>query len=61
MMVWPLPVYLALVHDFRTKRIVHPAYVIGIAAMLAERLVLQFNTSPAWHAIAAHITALYQR
>lgn len=61
MVVWPLPVYLALVHDFRTKRIIHPAYAIGIAAMLAERLVLQFNTSPTWHAIAAHVTALYQR
>ncbi|MEP6872571.1 MAG: hypothetical protein ABI939_12085, partial [Anaerolineaceae bacterium] len=60
MLVWPLPVYLALVHDFRTRRILHPVYVIGIAAMLAERLVLPLNTSPAWHAIAAHITAFYQ-
>lgn len=60
MLVWPLPVYLAMVHDFRTKRIVHPAYVIGIAAMLTMRLVLPLNTSPAWHDVAAHITAFYQ-
>ena len=60
MLVWPLPVYLAMVHDFRTKRIVHAVYVIGIAAMLAERLVLRLTTSPTWHAIAAHITAFYQ-
>lgn len=60
MLVWPLPVYLAMAHDFRTKRLVHPVYVIGIAAMLAMRLVLPLNQSAAWHAAAAHITAFYQ-
>ena len=60
MLVWPLPVYLAMAHDFRTKRMVHPVYVIGIAAMLTMRLVLPLNTSGAWQAVAAHITAFYQ-
>ena len=60
MLVWPLPVYLAMIHDFRTKRMVHPVYVIGIAAMLTMRLVLPLNTSGAWQAVAAHITAFYQ-
>lgn len=61
MLVWPLPVYLAMVHDFRTKRMVHPVYVLGIAAMLTMQLVLPLNKSPAWHAFAAHITAFYQK
>ena len=60
MLVWPLPVYMAMAHDFRTKRMVHPVYVIGIAAMLTMRLVLPLNTSGAWQAVAAHITAFYQ-
>jgi hypothetical protein len=60
MLVWPLPVYLAMVHDFRTKRMVHPVYVIGIAAMVTMRLVLPLNRSAAWHAVAAHVTAFYQ-
>jgi hypothetical protein len=60
MLLWPLPVYLAMVHDFRTKRVVHPVYVIGIAAMLTMRLVLPLNRSAAWQALAAHITAFYQ-
>jgi len=60
MLVWPLPVYLAMLHDFRTKRMVHPVYMIGIAAMLTMRLVLPLNTSGAWQAVAAHITAFYQ-
>jgi hypothetical protein len=61
MLVWPLPVYLAMVHDFRTKRLVHPVYALGIAAMLTMRLVVPLNTSPAWQAVAAHITAFYQK
>jgi hypothetical protein len=60
MVIWPLPVYLALIHDFRSSRVIHPAYVIGIASMLAERLVLPLGTSPAWQAMAAHITAFYR-
>ena len=60
MLVWPLPVYVAIIHDFRTKRIVHPVYVIGIAAMLAMRLVLPLNRSAGCQAVAAHITAFYQ-
>jgi uncharacterized membrane protein YozB (DUF420 family) len=60
MLLWPLPVYLAMVHDFRTKRIVHPVYVIGIAAMLTMRLLLPLNSSAAWQTVAAHITAFYR-
>jgi hypothetical protein len=60
MLIWPLPVYLAMAHDFLTRRIVHPAYVIGILAMLAMRLVLPLNQSAVWHAMAAHITAYYE-
>jgi hypothetical protein len=36
MLLWPAPVYVAMVHDFRTRRLIHPAYVIGVLAMLAE-------------------------
>jgi hypothetical protein len=43
MLVWPLPVYLAMVHGFRSTRIVHPVYLSGIAAMLTMRLVLPFE------------------
>jgi hypothetical protein len=58
--VWPAPVYLAMVHDYRTKPLIQPAYVIGVLAVLTMRLVLPLNTSPTWHALAAHITKLYQ-
>jgi hypothetical protein len=38
----------------------HPVYVIGMAAMLTMRLVLPLNSSAAWQALAAHITAFYE-
>lgn len=60
MLVWPLPVYLAMAHDLHSKRLVHPAYVCGLVAMLTMRLVLPLNQSAAWRAVAAHITAFYQ-
>ena len=60
MLIWPAPVYLALAHDYRTKRLIHPAYAIGLAAMLAMRLVLPIGSSAAWQSVAGHITALYQ-
>jgi hypothetical protein len=59
MAVWPLPVYVAMVHDFSTRRIVHPVYVIGIVAMLAQRVVLPLRNTETWQTIAAKITSLY--
>jgi hypothetical protein len=49
-----------MAHDFRIRRVVHPVYVMGVATMLAKRLVLPLNQSAAWHAVAARITAFYQ-
>ena len=60
MLVWPIPVYLLMIHDFYKKRIIHPVYVIGLAAMLTMRLILPFGNSRAWQSIAAWITAFYR-
>ncbi len=48
LLVWPLPVYAAMAHDFVTKRIVHPVYVIGLTAMVAMQLVLPLRTAQPW-------------
>jgi hypothetical protein len=60
MLVWPPPVYLLMIHDFYKKRMIHPVYVIGVAAMMAMRLILPFGGSRAWQSTAAWITALYR-
>jgi hypothetical protein len=60
MLVWPLPVYFLMIHDFYKKRLIHPVYLIGVAAMLTMRLILPFGSSDAWQSIAAVITAFYR-
>lgn len=61
MLVWPVPVYLAMLHDYVTKRLIHPVYVCGWLAMLAERLVLPLRESETWMALSAWLfVPLYQ-
>lgn len=48
MIVWPLPLYVAMVHDFITKRIVHPVYVVGVLAMLLMRVMLPLRATEPW-------------
>jgi hypothetical protein len=60
MLVWPLPVYVAMAHDYFTKRVVHPAYLVGVLAMLAERLVLPLGRTDVWTRLSAWFVPLYQ-
>lgn len=60
MLVWPLPLYVAMVHDYVTKRLIHPAYVVGVLAMLAERLVLPLGRTDTWTRLSAWFVPLYQ-
>lgn len=60
MLVWPLPVYVAMTHDYVTKRLIHPAYVCGVLAMLAERLVLPLGRTDTWTRLSAWFVPLYQ-
>jgi transcriptional regulator len=52
---------MAMIHDFHARKVVHPANVIGLAAMFAMRLVLPLGSSPAWQSSrrwpARHVTA----
>lgn len=60
MLVWPLPVYVAMMHDYVTARLIHPAYVIGVLGMLAQRLVLPFGRTDTWAKLSGWIVPLYQ-
>jgi hypothetical protein len=61
MLVWPVPVYFLMIHDFRTRRLVHPVYVIGVVAMVTMRLMLPLGSSRAWQAMAGVITPFFAR
>jgi hypothetical protein len=59
MLVWPLPIYILMIYDYVTRRIIHPVYVIGIAAMLAMRLVLPLRLTATWMTISGWLVSLY--
>lgn len=60
LLVWPLPIYIAVAYDYATKRIVHPVYMIGLAAMVAMRLVVPLRESETWLALTAWLATLYR-
>lgn len=59
MLVWPLPIYIAMVHDYVTGKLVHPVYVMGVVAMLIMRLCLPLRTGPAWLAFSGWLAGFY--
>jgi hypothetical protein len=58
--VWPLPVYIAMLHDYVTKRLIHPVHVLGLLAMLGMRLVLPLRTTQPWLDFAAWLATFYR-
>jgi hypothetical protein len=60
LLVWPLPIYIAMAYDYATKRLVHPVYLTGLAAMAGMRLVLPLRESETWLALTAWLATLYR-
>ena len=60
LLVWPLPIYIAMAHDFATKRLIHPVYVIGMATMVAMRLVVPLRETETWLALTAWLATFYR-
>ena len=53
LLIWLAPIYLAMIHDFVTRRIVHPVYLIGILAVMYMKFWRSdLFRSPAWHAFS---------
>lgn len=59
MLIWPLPVYAGMIHDFVTKKVIHPVYVIGVIAMLLMRLSLFLRETDAWIKISGWFATFY--
>lgn len=52
--------YIAMVYDYATKRLIHPVYVIGFAAMAAMRLVVPLRDGERWLAFTTWLATLYR-
>lgn len=57
LLLWYSPVLVAMAHDLKTMRRVHPVYWIGVAAMLILYLRLPYSQTDHWHGIARTILA----
>lgn len=60
MAIWGTPIYLMMIYDYVKHRIIHPAYVIGLLALIAERLVLPLRTTEVWLTISGWLVPLFQ-
>jgi hypothetical protein len=59
-LIWPLPIYVAMVHDYVTKRVIHPVYVMGLLAIGSMRLVLSLRASQPWLDFTAWLATFYR-
>jgi hypothetical protein len=60
LLIWTLPVLLAMAHDFVTKRLVHPVYVIGMAAMVGMQVVSPLRTTQPWLDFTTWLATFYR-
>jgi hypothetical protein len=58
-LIWTLPVLVAMGHDFVAKRLVHPVYVIGLAAMVAMLLVSPLHATQPWLGFTTWLAATF--
>jgi hypothetical protein len=59
-LIWPLPIYVAIVHDYVTKRVIHPVYVMGLLAIGSMQLILPLNASQPWLDFTAWLATFYR-
>ena len=57
--VWFSPVVLAMAHDFRSRRLIHPVYAVGLVAFLVRAFSNRFIVeTAAWSAFTRWATSL---
>jgi len=50
--VWLSPIYLAMAYDFYKKKVIHPAYVIGILTLAIVPFRTEVTSAPEWQSFA---------
>ncbi len=55
--VWFAPILLAMAYDFMTKRLIHPAYVIGLGGLFLLRLRGNLVETDAWLGFSGWLAA----
>ena len=58
LIVWSVPILLAIAYDFSSRRPLHPVYVFGLGALLVRNYSVFLSQTDAWSAITRWATAL---
>ena len=48
LLVWLLPILVGMAHDFLTRRLVHPVYLVGISVVLAMKFRPALHRTATW-------------
>lgn len=60
LLIWLAPIYLAMIHDFATRRIVHPVYLLGILAIVYMKFWRRpLHDSDIWGTFSQWLIQLY--
>jgi hypothetical protein len=60
LLVWSLPILLAIVYDFRNRLRFHPVYACGLGALIVRIYSVPLSQTEAWSAFARWATGLVQ-
>ena len=58
LMVWSLPILLAIAYDFSKQRRFHPVYALGLAALIVRIYSVPLSQTEAWSAVTRWVTGL---
>jgi len=58
LLIWLSPIYIAMIYDYVTKRIIHPAYVIGLLTLGTVHFRYLVTDLNAWQSFANGVAAL---
>jgi len=58
LIVWSVPILLAIAYDFSSRRPIHPVYAFGLGALLVRNYSEFLSQTDAWSAITRWATAL---
>ena len=56
--IWLAPVLIAMIYDYATRRLIHPVYVIGLAALTLIAFRGQLRETDFWMSIARGLSGL---
>ena len=58
LMVWAMPILLAIVYDFSSRRRFHPVYALGLGALVVRIYSVPLSQTETWSAVTRWVTGL---